>query len=170
MWACLVGRDWLFETPWNVARQPPLSVGFSRQEYWSGLPFPPPGDLPDPGIKLMPPASGGGFFTTELLGKPSILYIFLLKFWRQVFKSERERERKKLRLENKNGNFPSSSGSCSLPQLGVLGELVPLRTRTSLSTGGQMSHTIRVLYLWGHWAVLSGISLRPFILCRSPNL
>ena len=41
----------LFMTPWPVARQPPLSMGFSRQEYWSGLPCPPPGDLPDPGIK-----------------------------------------------------------------------------------------------------------------------
>ena len=38
-------------TPWTVARQAPLSMGFSRQEYWSGLPFPSPGDLPDPGIK-----------------------------------------------------------------------------------------------------------------------
>ena len=43
-------------TPWTVARQAPLSVGFPRQEYWSGLPFPPPGDLPDPGIEPVPPA------------------------------------------------------------------------------------------------------------------
>ena len=43
-------------TPWTVARQAPLSVGFSRQEYWSGLPFPSPGDLPDPGIKPRSPA------------------------------------------------------------------------------------------------------------------
>ena len=41
----------LFAAPWIVACQVPLSVGFSRQEYWSGLPFPPPGDLPDPGIE-----------------------------------------------------------------------------------------------------------------------
>src|SRR5574337_648274 len=41
-----------FATPWTVACQAPLSTGFSRQEYWSGLPFPSPGDLPDPGIKL----------------------------------------------------------------------------------------------------------------------
>ena len=39
-------------TPWTVAPQAPLSMGFPRQEYWSGLPFPPPGDLPNPGIKL----------------------------------------------------------------------------------------------------------------------
>ena len=43
---------WLFASPWTVAHQAPLSMGFSRQEYWSGLPFPPPRDLPDPGIRL----------------------------------------------------------------------------------------------------------------------
>ena len=56
-----------FETLWTLARQAPLFMGFSRQEYWSGLPFPPLGDLPDPGIKsasLMSPALAGGFFTT----------------------------------------------------------------------------------------------------------
>ena len=42
----------LFATPWTVAHQAPLSMAFSRQEYWSGLPFPSPEDLPDPGIKL----------------------------------------------------------------------------------------------------------------------
>jgi len=46
----------LFVTPWTVASQAPLSKGFSRQEYWSGLPFPPPGDLPDPGIEPRYPA------------------------------------------------------------------------------------------------------------------
>ena len=45
----------LFVTPWTVAHQAPLSVGFSSQEYWSGLPFPPPGDLPDPWIEPMSP-------------------------------------------------------------------------------------------------------------------
>ena len=43
----------LFMTPWTVARLAPLSMEFSRQEYWSGLPFPTPGDLPDPGIQLI---------------------------------------------------------------------------------------------------------------------
>ena len=46
----------LFATPWTVAYQAPLSMGFSRQEYWSGLPFPSPGDLPDPGIEPGSPA------------------------------------------------------------------------------------------------------------------
>ena len=48
---------WLFATPWTVAHQAPLSMGFSKQEYWSGLPCPPPRDLPDPGIKAASPAS-----------------------------------------------------------------------------------------------------------------
>ena len=55
---------------WTVACQAPLSMGFSRQEYWSELPFPSPGDLPDPGIKPVSPALTGGFFTTEPPGKP----------------------------------------------------------------------------------------------------
>ena len=48
-----IGHVQLFETLWTVALQAPLSMGFSRQEYWSGLACPPPGDLPDPGIKPM---------------------------------------------------------------------------------------------------------------------
>ena len=47
----------LFATPWTVAHQAPLSMGFSRQEYWDGLPFLPPGDLPDPGIKSASPGA-----------------------------------------------------------------------------------------------------------------
>ena len=57
----------LFATPWTVAWQPPLSMGFSRQEYWNGLPCPPLGDLPDPGVELTSltsPAVVGGFFIT----------------------------------------------------------------------------------------------------------
>ena len=57
-------------TPWTVAHQAPLSMGFSRQEYWSGLPFPSPGDLPDPGIKPGSPVLAGGSFTPKSQGKP----------------------------------------------------------------------------------------------------
>ena len=67
-------------TPWTVAHQSPLSMGFSRQQYWSGLPCPPPGDLPDPRIEpvsLKSPALAGGFFITsttcESLKKLSLL-------------------------------------------------------------------------------------------------
>ena len=49
-------------------------MGFSPQEYWSGLPFPPPGDLPDPGMKPASPALAGGFITTEPPGKPIYMY------------------------------------------------------------------------------------------------
>jgi len=58
----------LFVTPWIVASQAPLSMGFFSQEYWSVLSFPPPGDLPNSGIKPSSPVSpalAGGFFTTE---------------------------------------------------------------------------------------------------------
>ena len=61
----LFSRVQLSATPWTVAPQPPLSMGFSRQEYWRGLPFPSPGDLPDPGIEPRCPAWAGGFFTSE---------------------------------------------------------------------------------------------------------
>ena len=54
-----------FKTPWTTAHQAPQSMGFSKQEYWSGLPFPSPGDLPNPRIKLMSPALAQRFFTTE---------------------------------------------------------------------------------------------------------
>ena len=75
----LVGPRWLFRpsvmsdsfaTPWTVTHQAPLSTGFSRQEYWSELPFSSPGDILDPGIKPMSPALAGRFFTTEPPGKP----------------------------------------------------------------------------------------------------
>ena len=71
LYACMLSHFrcvTLFETLQTVAREAPLSTRFSRQEYWSGLPCPPPGDLPDPGIKpesLMSPALEGGFFTTS---------------------------------------------------------------------------------------------------------
>ena len=71
MHACSVTSD--SETPWTITHQAPLSMGFSRQEYWSGLPYPTPGDLPDLGIEDAPPVSpalAGGFFTTGPPGKP----------------------------------------------------------------------------------------------------
>ena len=61
----------LFATPWTVAYQAPLSMRFSRQEYWSGLPFPSPGDLPDLGIKPGSPALEADALTSEPPGKPT---------------------------------------------------------------------------------------------------
>ena len=72
--ACLLSCVRLFATPWTAAHQAPLSMGFSRQEYWGGLPFLSPGGLPDPGIEPGSPAApalAGGFFTTVPPGKPS---------------------------------------------------------------------------------------------------
>ena len=70
----------LFVTPWTVAHQAPLSMGFSRQEYWNGLPCPPPEDLPDPGIEpesFMSPALGGRFFTNNATQETTHTFIYL---------------------------------------------------------------------------------------------
>ena len=75
MCVCVCARDKSLQScltlcdPWTVACQAPLFMGFSRQEYWSGLPFTSPEDLPDPGIKLVSlvsPALAGRFFTTSV--------------------------------------------------------------------------------------------------------
>ena len=60
----------LFATLWTIAHQTPLSMGFSKQEYWNGLPFPSPGDLPSPGIEPVSPEVVGRFLTTVPRGKP----------------------------------------------------------------------------------------------------
>ena len=65
-----LSRVRLFAIPWTVAYQASLSMKFSRQEYWSGLPFPSPGDLPDPGIEPGSPASEADALTSEPPGKP----------------------------------------------------------------------------------------------------
>ena len=79
MHACMLNVQ-LLAIPWTVACQAPLSTGFSWQEYWSGLPRPSPGDLPDPGIKPASPALAGGFFTAKPPGKP-ILNVFPAPNW-----------------------------------------------------------------------------------------
>ena len=79
--ACVLscfGRVQLFGTPGTVAHWAPLSMGFSRQENWSGLPFPPPGDLPNPGIKatsLRSPALAGELFTSSITWAALIGYL-----------------------------------------------------------------------------------------------
>ena len=66
-----LSRVRLFAAPWAVAHQAPLSMGFSRQEHWRGLPFPSPGHLPDPGMEPVAPSNAlaGRFFTDEPPGK-----------------------------------------------------------------------------------------------------
>ena len=65
-----------FEMPWTVAHQAPLSMIFPKQEYWSGLPFPSPRDLPNSGVKSTSPALAGGFFTTQPPGKPILPVVY----------------------------------------------------------------------------------------------
>ena len=69
----------IFATPWTVAHQVPLSMGFSRQEYWNGLPFPPPGDLPDSGIELTSPVSFAE--RTQKMSFPPYVFIFDLSLY-----------------------------------------------------------------------------------------
>ena len=77
-----LSRVQLFATPWTVAYQASPSMGFSRQKYWSRLPFPAPGDLPDPGIKLGSPILQADYLTSESPGKPllimSLIFVLLI--------------------------------------------------------------------------------------------
>ena len=70
----LLSRVWLFAIPWTVAYKAPLSMEFSRQEYWSGVPFPSPGDLPDPGIEPGSPALQAEALASEAPGKLPLRY------------------------------------------------------------------------------------------------
>ena len=74
-----LSRVRLFAIPWTIAHQTPLSMGFPRQEYWSGLQFPSPGDPPDPEIKPGSPASQTDFLPSEPPGKPYVSMYFELK-------------------------------------------------------------------------------------------
>jgi len=80
VYVCMLSHVWLFATTWTVAHQAPLSLEFSRQEYWSGLPFPLPGDLPNPGIELTSLTSSaltGRFFTTEATWEAYSMYLLI---------------------------------------------------------------------------------------------
>ena len=139
----------LFATPWTVAHQAPLSTGLPRQEHWSGLPFPPPGDLPDLGIEPASPALAGGFFITEPPGNP---YVTLGLMKASLFPPKKypllsiQREigplvQIKLELwEQEIHNEQGSFGILPIPELGVDGEI------TQLSLLGSHVH---VFYLTG---------------------
>ena len=90
MLSCL-SHIWLFVTLWTVAHQAPLSIGFSRQGYWSGLPYTPPGDLLDPGIEpksLTLPALADRFFTTSATWEAHSFIIQLQNIWLKNWRSE----------------------------------------------------------------------------------
>ena len=80
---CVLSHIQLFATPWTVVYQAPLSMEFSKQEYWSGLPCSAPGHRPDPGpepVSLASPTLAGGFFTTATPGKLTLdFYLFVIK-------------------------------------------------------------------------------------------
>ena len=79
-----VGHVQLFATLWTAARQAPLSMEFSRHEYWSGLSCPPPGDLPDPGIEATSSAMAGRFCTTSATREALVPYIFIIMILRFI--------------------------------------------------------------------------------------
>ena len=79
----LLSRVRLFATPWTAAYQAPPSVGFSRQECWSGLPFPSPGNLPDPGIEPGSPSLQVDALPSEPLGKPQVV----VKYFEQILQT-----------------------------------------------------------------------------------
>ena len=78
----------LFATPWTATRQAPLSMGFSRPEYWSGLPCPPPGDLPNPGIEPRSPALQADSLQSEPLGKPKNTGVGSLSLLQRIFPTQ----------------------------------------------------------------------------------
>ena len=87
----LLSCVWLFATPWTVACQVPPSMGFSRQEYWSGLPFPSPGDLPNPGIEPGSAALQADALPSKPLGKPPCLqkiHLFQSQRYSSMFSSK----------------------------------------------------------------------------------
>ena len=83
-----LSRVRLFATPWTVAHQTPLSMGFSRQEYWSGLPCPPPGDLPNPGIKPRSPSLQADSLPSEPPGKPMSTGVGSLSLLQVIFPTQ----------------------------------------------------------------------------------
>ena len=85
-----LSRVLLFATPWTTACQAPLFMGFPRQEYWSGLPFPSPGNLPDPGTKPMSPAWQVGSSPLSHLGSPRAFGIILNASWLPWWLSSKE--------------------------------------------------------------------------------
>ena len=88
---CRFSHVQLFATPWTVAQQSPLSVGFPRQEYWKGLPCPPPGDLPNPRIEPMPPEYPilqADSLTAEPQGKPKNTGVGRLSFCQGIFPTQ----------------------------------------------------------------------------------
>ena len=134
---CHFSRVWLSVVLWTVAHQAPMSMGFSRQGHWSGLPFPSPGHLPNPRIKpvsLMSPALAGGFFTTsatwEVLEQNKIFFLLLiakkgsgclcfiaLQWWKNIYNNVKESNLMKITALLLLSHF-SRVRLCATPSLG----------------------------------------------------
>ena len=122
-------RVWLFAIPWTIARQAPLSMGFSRQEYWSGLPCPPPGDLLDPGIKPGSPALQADSLPLSHLGSP--LTVESVQFSSVVSNSVWPHGLQHARLPCTLPTSRARSNSC--PVVGNKGRLLPLKEKQSMT-------------------------------------
>jgi len=134
----VLSRVQCFVTPRTAARQAPLSLGFSRQEYWTGLPFPSPGDLPDPGIECTSPVSPAlvdGFFTTEPPGKPKLLMVNLTQKDTCLIHVTNQCE-----CSWSAGGFPPHSDSGTMPFL----SLAPLPSKASSSLPASVLERERV--------------------------
>ena len=92
-----LSRVWLFVTPWTIAYKAPLSMEFSRQEYWSGLPFPSPGDLPNSGIEPGSPVLQAYTLPWE---PPVLCYLYIYKYSREwTIQQEKEKRKKKKNIK-----------------------------------------------------------------------
>ena len=111
IWWFLTKLCLTLETPWTVARQASLFMGFSRQEYWSGLPFPSPGSLPGPGIELGSPVLLVKSLPTELPGRPYFIYSILYMLIPMLNGAPRNRDwyRKYPRCRDCVSDFPHPS-------------------------------------------------------------
>ena len=92
MWAQSLSHVRLFSTPWTVACQAPLPMGFPRQEYWSGLPFPPPEDLPNPEIEPRFPALQVDSSPSEPPGKPKNTGVGSLSLLQGIFPTQKSNQ------------------------------------------------------------------------------
>ena len=124
--------------PQAVAHQAPLSMGFPRQEHWSGYRFPPPGALPDPGTELGCPALAGGFFTPEPPGKPIAIYTQLIKLFLEIISQHRYTHA----CSPQHLLLPLQSG-CSQPSLPP----PPARKSECVQTGHMDNHLELITYL-----------------------
>ena len=169
-----LSRVRLFETPWTVVHQAPLSMGFSRQEYWSGLPFPSPGDLPDPGIEARSPALQANTLTSEPPGKSSDLHIIPFKLPSSRVKPQPLSKELTRTNQNVSGGHPDPPGLFLL----FSGRLVTFRYLSFHSSLLKLFHVtfISLFHFLGlAFRMHTGLQLVPtwpscHVLCWSPGL